>query len=138
VSNTGGAEVYAGPNGQPAVGRPVGPGPAAGPNHEQDVMSGQTLQRVVTVTNPQGLHLRPAAAFAKAAREFQSTVTVRRDDRSVNGKSQLDLLLLAAEPGTQLLLEVSGADAPLALDALGGILEMVFEDDGAGDPPPKG
>jgi hypothetical protein len=33
---------------------------------------------------------------------------------------------------------VSGEDAPLALDALGGILGMVFEDDGAGDPPPKG
>lgn len=100
-------------------------------------MNGETLQRVVTIVNPQGLHMRPAAAFAKVARQFRSTVTIRRDDRSVNGKSQIDLLLLAAEPGAQLLLEVSGDDAPTALNALGEILEMVFEDE-ASEPAPKG
>jgi len=101
-------------------------------------MNGETLRRLVTVANPQGLHMRPAAAFAKAAREYRSTVTVCRDDRSVNGKSQLDLLLLAAEPGARLVLEVSGDDAPSALDALGVLLESVFDDDDSSDPPPKG
>lgn len=68
--------------------------------------------------------MRPAAAFAKLAREFRSSVTIRRDDRSVNGKSQLDLMLLAAEPGARLVLEVSGDDAVDALSALGDALEV--------------
>jgi phosphotransferase system HPr (HPr) family protein len=101
-------------------------------------MKRETLQRTVTVMDPQGLHMRPAAAFAKLARQYQSTVTVRRDDRTVNGKSQLDLMLLAAEPGTELVLEVSGEDAADALTALGTILEMASFDDPAADPPLKG
>jgi phosphotransferase system HPr (HPr) family protein len=88
-----------------------------------NVMNGETLQRLVTIADPQGLHMRPAAAFAKTARQFHSNVTVRRNDRSVNGKSQLDLMLLAAEPGAELVLEVSGDDASAAMAALGGILE---------------
>jgi phosphotransferase system HPr (HPr) family protein len=102
-------------------------------------MKGEPLQRIVTINDPQGLHMRPAAAFAKLARQFQCTVTVRRDDRCVNGKSQLDLMLLAAEPGAQLVLEVSGDDAAAALHALGGILEAAsFGDDEEAGPPPKG
>jgi phosphocarrier protein HPr len=128
--------VYSGPTEQTPGGPPAGNG--VGPISPQDGMDGQTLRRVVTVVNPQGIHMRPAAAFAKAARQFRSSVTVRRDEKSVNGKSQIDLLLLAAEPGAQLLLEVTGDDASLALDALGGILEMRFDDEGSGSLPPKG
>jgi phosphotransferase system HPr (HPr) family protein len=80
------------------------------------------LRREVTIANPQGLHLRPAAAFAKLARQFTSSVTVIRDDRCVNGKSQLDLLLLAAEPGAILAVEVEGPDAVSALNLLAELL----------------
>ena len=129
--------MYTGPT-QPTTGRTPA-GHLNGSQTPQDVMNGEALRRVVTVANPQGLHMRPAAAFAKAARQYQSTVTVSRDDRSVNGKSQIDLLLLAAEPGAQLVLEVNGEDATAALDALGAILESVFEEnDEASNPPPKG
>jgi phosphotransferase system HPr (HPr) family protein len=129
--------VYTGPI-QPTAGK-LPAGHLNGSQTPQDVMSGEALRRVVTVANPQGLHMRPAAAFAKAARQYASTVTVTRDDRAVNGKSQIDLLLLAAEPGAQLTLEVSGEDATAALDALGAILESVFEEnDEASNPPPKG
>jgi phosphocarrier protein HPr len=128
--------VYTGPT-QSTTGR-LSAGHLNGSQTPQDVMSGEPLRRVVTVANPQGLHMRPAAAFAKAARQYSSTVTVSRDDRSVNGKSQIDLLLLAAEPGAQLTLEVSGDDATAALDALGAILESVFEDNDGASPPPKG
>ena len=128
--------MYTGPT-QPTTGRPPD-GQLNGSQTPQDVMNGEPLRRVVTVANPQGLHMRPAAAFAKAARQYQSTVTVSRDDRSVNGKSQIDLLLLAAEPGAQLVLEVNGEDAPLALNELGAILESVFEENDGASPPPKG
>jgi phosphotransferase system HPr (HPr) family protein len=103
-------------------------------------MNGQPLSRAVTIRDPQGLHMRPAAAFAKAARGYQSVVTLRLNDKSVNGKSQLDLMLLAAEPGAELILEVVGDDAETALVALAEIIEAVSadgEDDETG-PPPKG
>jgi phosphotransferase system HPr (HPr) family protein len=91
--------------------------------------AGPTLRQVVTVTNPQGLHMRPASAFAKRAREFASAVTVIRDEREVNGKSQLDLLMLAAEPGAELVIEVCGDDAQSALPVLADLLACPGEPD---------
>jgi phosphotransferase system HPr (HPr) family protein len=125
----------------PTPGDPAGaPLAQPGPPCPQVVMNGEPLLRMVTIKDPQGLHMRPAAAFAKRAREFQSTVTLRRDDRAVNGKSQLDLMLLAAEPGATLVLEVEGDDAAAALAVLADLIEAVIGD-GDGDesgPPPKG
>jgi phosphotransferase system HPr (HPr) family protein len=104
-------------------------------------MNGQPLLRTVMIKNPQGLHMRPATKFAEAARQYQSSVTIRLNDRSVNGKSSFDLMLLAAEPGTELVLEVAGDDAVTALAALADLIENVAadgeEEDDAG-PPPKG
>lgn len=100
----------------------------------QEVMSGQTLQRRVTITNPQGFHMRPQSAFARSANQFASTVTVAKDQLRANGKSQWELMLLAAEQGTELLLEVAGSDAAAALDALTKILAAPSADD-LGEPP---
>ena len=115
--------------------------------------SGGPLRRPVVITNPQGLHMRPAAAFAQLARQYQCSVTVWHGDRQVNGKSWLDLLLLAAEPGSELIVEVVGNDASAALAALAELLAAPSADDeigggefGLGDlgggpdapPPPKG
>jgi phosphotransferase system HPr (HPr) family protein len=106
----------------------------------QDAMSGETLQCQVTITNPQGFHMRPAAAFAKRAAGFQSTVTLRNGDVQVNGKSLLELFMLVALPGTEVTLEVSGPDAQPALEALAAILAAPSPDDLPPDPPvpPKG
>jgi len=84
----------------------------------QEAMTGTTLEQALLITNPNGFHLRPAAAFAETARKFQCQVTIRKDSTTVNGKSPLDLLVLAAAEGTELILEVSGADAEAALKAL--------------------
>jgi len=102
-------------------------------------MNGKPLQRLVTVTNPVGFHLRPIAAFAKLAATFQCTVTVARDDRRVNGKSPMELMMLAAEQGTPLTIEVNGPDAAAALDALAELLAAPGTDDEDAPPlPPKG
>jgi phosphocarrier protein len=92
-------------------------------------MSGANLQRKVTVTNPMGFHLRPMAAFLRRAMQFKSDVAVTNGEKRVNGKSMLELMLLAAEQGTELLLEVSGPDAPDALEALSEILGSPSADD---------
>ena len=56
------------------------------------------LQATVVVRNPQGLHMRPAMTFARIATRYRSVVTVRKLERSVNGKSLLQLMTLAAMP----------------------------------------
>jgi phosphotransferase system HPr (HPr) family protein len=75
------------------------------------------------------LHLRPATAFAKLARQYESKITLHRDDRVVNGKSQVELILLAAEPGAQVILEVDGPDADAALPVLADLLGRPSCDD---------
>jgi phosphocarrier protein HPr len=92
-------------------------------------MNGAPLQKRVVITNPQGFHMRPMAAFAQLAARFESSVKVSREGQSVNGKSILDLMLLAAAQGTELTLEVSGPDAPTALDALVTLLKTPTEED---------
>jgi phosphotransferase system HPr (HPr) family protein len=76
--------------------------------------------------------MRPASAFAQAAQQFACSVTVRNGDRGVDGKSWVNLILLAARPGTELVLEVSGPDADDALE----LLAEVLASDGADDHPP--
>jgi phosphotransferase system HPr (HPr) family protein len=88
-------------------------------------MNTEPLVRKVILANPQGLHMRPSAAFVEMAGRFQSNVTVTLDGRSVNGKSIWDLLLLAAMPGSELVLQVDGPDAQQALDALAALLAKV-------------
>jgi phosphotransferase system HPr (HPr) family protein len=85
-------------------------------------MNSAPLKRTVVITNPNGLHMRPSAAFVELAGRFQSDVLVSYDGRSVNGKSLWDLLLLAAMPGGELTLEADGPDAAEALDALVNLL----------------
>jgi phosphotransferase system HPr (HPr) family protein len=87
------------------------------------------LRATVVVRNPQGLHMRPAMMFARIATRFRSTVTVRRQDRAVNGKSLLNLMTLAALPGTELIVEVSGEDAAAALPVLTQALAAPSADD---------
>ncbi len=75
-------------------------------------MNREIFRRKVTVKDPLGFHMRPVAAFAQCAGQYESTINVHKDELSVNGKSILELLLLAAEQGTELVLEADGADAP--------------------------
>jgi len=88
-------------------------------------MNGAPLQRKVLLANPNGLHMRPSAAFVELAGRFESTVLVSLDGKTVNGKSLWDLLLLAATPGSELTLEADGPDAPQALDALSALLSSL-------------
>lgn len=102
----------------------------AGRPQGAEAMNGEPLRRQVTITNPQGFHMRPATKFAQLANQFQSTVTVYKGDQRINGKSPLDLMLLGADQGTELTLEVSGSDAPAALDALADLMAAPSADDG--------
>ena len=89
-------------------------------------MNHEPLRRNVVVANPNGLHMRPSAAFVELAKSFQSAVTVTHNGTCVDGKnSVLDLMLLMAMPGSELMLEARGPDAPQMLDALSELLSRV-------------
>jgi phosphocarrier protein HPr len=92
-------------------------------------MSGESLESKVRVTNPQGFHIRPMSAFAEAASRFASTVTVMKEDLAVNGKSIWELMMLAAEQGTELTIRVQGTDAPEALATLVDVVNTRFMDE---------
>ena len=92
-------------------------------------MNGEPLVQKVVISNPQGFHMRPMAAFAQLASRFESSVKVSREGQSVNGKSILDLMLLAAAQGTELTLEVAGPDAQAALSALVNVLKTPPEEE---------
>ncbi len=71
---------------------------------------------------PMGLHLRPATAFAKLVRGLKCKVTLTHGDRRADGRSAFDLLGLLAPPGTEIVLEIEGEDADIAVEPLCDIL----------------
>jgi phosphotransferase system HPr (HPr) family protein len=125
---------------------PVQPGSAALGPQNAPVSSGaeaaggrsEPLRRTVTITNPQGFHLRPVSSFAQRAAQFDSSVWLSKGGQRVNGKSALELLFLAAEQGTEVTLEVSGRDAPEAMEALAHILAAPTPEAAEAPPPAKG
>jgi phosphocarrier protein len=84
-----------------------------------------------TIQNSLGLHARPAMAFVDAANGFECDVRVRRTDgdETVDGKSIMQMLLLAATHGTELEIACDGADASTALAALLQLVETKFDEE---------
>ena len=77
-----------------------------------------TVRRTVTVIHRQGLHARPAALFVQLANRFTSRVTVKKGRKSVDGKSIMGLLTLAAKQGSRISIVVDGPDSHEALEHL--------------------
>ena len=76
------------------------------------------LKKKIKITNSQGLHARPASAFVKIANKFESDIVVKKGSESVNGKSIMGLMTLAASQGSMLEIEISGDDAEQAMQEL--------------------
>jgi phosphocarrier protein len=95
------------------------------------IMTGNSQRQTVTISNPQGLHMRPIMAFVEVANSFSGTVSVMRTGASepVNGRSILGLMSLGAEHGTELVLEVDGPSAAETLQALVAVLQRNFEEE---------
>lgn len=82
------------------------------------------------ITNSAGLHARPCHALVSAALEFESRLTVRHGDRSVNGKSILELMTLGATNGTLLEIHAEGEDAQALVSRIVDLIQSGF---GEGD-----
>ena len=72
----------------------------------------------VVLTNRMGLHARPSTQIATTVGRFASEVQVAKDGLAVDAKSVLELLMLAAECGTELTVTAQGPDAEEAVQAV--------------------
>jgi phosphocarrier protein len=81
------------------------------------------------VKNRLGLHARAAALLVQAVTKFDAEITVSKDDQTVNGKSILGLMMLAAGPGSSIEVAAQGPDAQAAIDAIAALVEAKFNED---------
>ena len=87
------------------------------------------LTKELTITNSKGIHARPAAMFVKAASRFACEILVEKDGETVNGRSIMGLMMLAAGPGSKLTIHAQGADARAAIDEIESILQRKFDEE---------
>lgn len=85
---------------------------------------------VIAVNHEAGLHARPMSLFVKIAKQYESNITVKnlsRDKGPVNGKSPLNILVLAVTQGQEIEITAEGPDADEALSSLKALIENNFE-----------
>ena len=87
------------------------------------------ITKELVVTNKLGIHARPAAMFVKTANRFDCDIFVEKDGEKVNGKSIMGLMMLAAGPGSRLMLFAEGADAARAVVELEALVQRKFDED---------
>ncbi len=87
------------------------------------------VERELEVINKLGIHARPASKFVRLANQFTCEVLVEKDGETVNGKSIMGLMMLAAGPGSRIRVQAAGADAAVAVDELGKLVAAKFDED---------
>jgi phosphocarrier protein len=75
-------------------------------------------QREVEIVNKLGLHARASAKLTQLATKYQCDVFLARNNRKVNAKSIMGVMMLAASKGTKVTLETDGPDEEAAMEAI--------------------
>jgi phosphocarrier protein len=84
---------------------------------------------VVRITNKRGLHARASAKLVEAAARFRAHITVRADGQSVDARSIMGLMMLAAGHGSQIEIIAEGDDAEAAIVAILALVDAKFGED---------
>ncbi len=87
------------------------------------------IERELLVTNRLGLHARPTARLVQMLSGYRCNVTLTAKGREVNAKSIMGVMLLAAGPGTTLLLQADGSDETTAVAAVVDFFERKFDEE---------
>jgi len=87
------------------------------------------LVEKVTIVNRLGLHARPAMSFVDLASTFTCDVRVKKGDHEVDGKSIMQMMMLAASQGTSLEIICEGSDSAQAIKALKGMVDAGFDEE---------
>jgi phosphocarrier protein HPr len=74
------------------------------------------LEENITIVNKLGLHARAAAKLVKHASQYQASIEFIKQDATINAKSIMGVMMLAASRGTTLQLRIDGTDEQAALD----------------------
>ena len=85
--------------------------------------------RTVEIVNKRGLHARASAKFVKLATEFDAEVRVTREGQTVDARSIMGLMMLAAGPGCCIDIDAEGPEAENAVDALAKLVAARFDED---------
>ena len=97
----------------------VGPGVPAG-----------AISRELLIVNKRGLHARASAKFVQMVERFNAEVWVTRGGETVGGTSIMGLMMLAAGPGTTVVVSAKGEEAQQALDAIAELVASKFNEEG--------
>ena len=89
----------------------------------RDSLEKVICETTVEIKNADGLHMRPAMQFVDVANKFDCDIIVSNGENTVDGKSIMQMTMLAATCGTKLKIIAEGADAQSAIDALRELVE---------------
>ncbi|GAA3111335.1 HPr family phosphocarrier protein [Rhizobium viscosum] len=84
------------------------------------------LSRELLIINKRGLHARASAKFVQTVDAFDATITVSKDGMTVGGTSIMGLMMLAASPGSSVVVSATGNQAAEALNALDQLIQNKF------------
>lgn len=87
------------------------------------------LDREIEIVNKLGMHARAAAKFVKLASSFESLIEIEKDNRRVNGKSIMGVMMLAASKGSWVTIYADGNDAEASIDQLEQLITNRFDED---------
>jgi phosphocarrier protein len=96
------------------------------------VLEKLVCQTTMEIKNADGLHMRPAMQFVDLASRFDCEISVSNGQTTADGKSIMQMSMLAATCGTRLQIRAEGPDAEKAVEALRELVEMRL----FGEPPP--
>lgn len=87
------------------------------------------IRRELAITNRLGLHARATAKLVQLLSAYRCQATLEARGREVNAKSIMGVMLLAAGPGSSVVLRVEGEDEHVAADAVAALFERHFDED---------
>jgi len=87
------------------------------------------IVRELAIRNRKGLHARASARFVQTVEKFDANVRVMRSGEIVGGTSIMGLMMLAASPGTSIIVEATGKEAAQVIDALTALINSRFGED---------
>ena len=90
---------------------------------EEETLENEVVEAELEIRNAEGLHMRPAMQFVDIANQFESEIMVSSGQTAIDGKSIMQISMLAATCGTKLTIKAEGTDARRAVEALRELVE---------------
>ena len=88
------------------------------------------ISKEFTIVNKLGLHARAAAKLVAIASTFESKILIEKDNRNVNGKSIMGVMMLAASQHSKVTVTASGTDEEEAMASIENLVNNFFDEDG--------